>query len=299
MFSSLCSEIVLADESNYTKGRNYKNKNYKICKITPHHMAVKWTGRRCAESFQNPSRGASANYCIGYEGEIVGCVDEDNRAWTSGSRENDYQAITIECSNDTTGGNWHISDATIESLIKLCVDICSRYNFLMYYDETPNGSLTRHNMFQATSCPGEYLQSKFYEIAKRVNEILTGKIKYKAHIQDKGWTEWVYEGQVVGTTGESKRVEAIIIDGIDEIDLEYRVHMEGIGWGSWVNKGEIAGTTGESRRIEAIEIKSNKILEVQEHIQEIGWLPASVGTDVKVGTEGKSLRLEAFKISVR
>lgn len=148
--SDLTNSVLLADASNYTQGRN----GNRVCKITPHHMAGILSGEECAKLFQNPNRNASANYCIGISGDIVLSVDEDNRAWTSGNRENDYQAITIECSND--GGEetgWHISDATWNSLVKLCVDICKRYGFTLNYTGDASGSLTRHNMFQNTSCP--------------------------------------------------------------------------------------------------------------------------------------------------
>ena len=40
------------------------------------------------------------------------------------------------------------------------------------------------------------------------------------------------------------------------------------------------------------------MLEVQEHIQDVGWMPSSKGTNIKIGTEGKSLRIEAFKINL-
>ena len=52
------------------------------------------------------------------------------------------------------------------------MDICRRYGFRLNYDGTPNGSLTRHNMFAATSCPGPYLQGRFEELAKVVNDRL-------------------------------------------------------------------------------------------------------------------------------
>ena len=74
--------------------------------------------------------------------------------------------------------------------------------------------------------------------------------------------------------------------------------MENIGWSNWVSNGQVAGTTGQCRRIEAIEIKANKTLEVQEHVQNVGWMPVSKGTNIRIGTEEKSLRLEAFKINV-
>ena len=169
-FSSLIRSQVLASANNYTNGR----KGHKICKITPHHMAGVLSGEQCARIFQNPNRQASANYCIGNDGGIVGCVDENNRAWTSSSSSNDCQAITIEVSNCEIGGEWKISDAAWNALIKLCVDICTRYDFKLTYDGTPNGSLTRHNMFANTNCPGQYLQGKFQELANTVNSILEG-----------------------------------------------------------------------------------------------------------------------------
>ncbi len=163
--SNLVSKVIEAHSSNYSKGRNGK----KVCKITPHHAAGVLSAEQLAKIFQNSSRNASANYCIGNNGEIVCGVGEENRAWTSGSRENDYQAITIEVSNSENGGEWRISEKAWNSLVNLCADICKRYNFKLVYDGTPNGSLTRHNMFQATNCPGPYLQSRFAELANVVN----------------------------------------------------------------------------------------------------------------------------------
>ena len=171
--SSLATRYVPASTNNYTQGR----RGYKICKITPHHMAGKLSAQRCGELFQNPNRQASSNYGIGYDGEIACYVDEENRAWTSSNRANDCQAITIEVSNSGTGGNWLIPDAAWNSLVNLCVDICKRYGFRLTYDGTPNGSLTRHNMFANTNCPGPYLQGRFPELVQVVNSRLDGENK--------------------------------------------------------------------------------------------------------------------------
>lgn len=150
MHSNLCDGVYIADSSNYTKGRN----GYSICKFTPHMMAGILTGKQCAVNiFQNPNRNASANYCIGNDGDIVCNVEEENRAWTSSNRTNDYQAITVEVSNCEIGGEWKVSDKAWNSLVNLVVDVCKRYNFRLHYDGTPNGSLTTHNMFANTSCP--------------------------------------------------------------------------------------------------------------------------------------------------
>ena len=168
--SNLANIVVEANPNNYTQGR----KGYKVCKITPHHMAGVLSAKRCGEIFQSPNRQASANYGIGNDGEIACYVGEENRAWTSSNRTNDCQAITIEVSNCEIGGDWKISDAAWNSLVRLCVDICTRYDFKLSYDGTPNGSLTRHNMFANTNCPGKYLQDRFKELADTVNKILDG-----------------------------------------------------------------------------------------------------------------------------
>lgn len=122
------------------------------------------------------------------------------------------------------------------------------------------------------------------------------QLRYRAHIQQIGWTDWKNAGEVVGTEGQAKRIEAIQIDL--KQGCKYRVHMENIGWGEWTNNREVAGTTGEGRKIEAIEIEANVDLVANEHVQDIGWFPDSKGKHILMGTQGKNLRLEAFKINI-
>ena len=169
--SKLASKTMLAHSNNYTVGRN----GYKVCKFTPHHMAAIWTGEHCAESFQNPYREASANYCIGYDGTIVCSVPEENRAWTSADYYNDSMAITVEVANDTGSPNWTVSDASWNALVDLAVDVCTRYGFRLDYTGTPSGTLTEHCMFASTLCPGPYLHPKMKELEREVNARLDGK----------------------------------------------------------------------------------------------------------------------------
>ena len=167
-YSKLCDIIVPASTSNYTAKRNNT-----INKFTPHHVAGCLTAQQIANIFANPNRKASANYGIGIDGKIVGMVGEEARAWTSSSPANDHQAITVEISNDQVGGDWHVSDLCIERLIDLMVEIRQRTTKEIYvYDGTVNGTVTRHNMFSNTNCPGTYLQSKFPYIVEQVNKRL-------------------------------------------------------------------------------------------------------------------------------
>lgn len=101
-------------------------------------------------------------------------VPEEYRAWTSSSRWNDCRAITIEVSD--CDWDWNISEKAWNSLVNLCVDICRRYGFRLEYDGTKNGSLTRHNMYANTNCPGDPFQARFPELANTVNSIIDGGV---------------------------------------------------------------------------------------------------------------------------
>lgn len=150
---------------------------YPITKITIHHMACNLSVEDCLAGFADPRRQASANYVIGSDGRIGLCVEEKDRAWTSGSFENDSRAVTIEVANDKGEPTWHVSDKALQSLLDLCVDICRRNNITaLRFTGDASGSLTMHKYFQATACPGPYLEGKFAWIAAVVNARLAGRV---------------------------------------------------------------------------------------------------------------------------
>jgi len=78
-------------------------------------------------------------------------------------------------------------------------------------------------------------------------------LRYRVHVADLGWLPWVCTGEMSGTTGQSRRVEAIQIDVNPMINkhVTYKAHLQDIGWTEWIRNTEIAGTTGESRRLDA------------------------------------------------
>lgn len=164
------------------KSPNYSSRNgKKIKKITIHHMAGNLTVKQCGNVFASSSRQASANYGVDNNGGVGLYVDEKYRAWTSSNRANDEVAVTIEVANDGGAPNWHVSKKALEKTIDLCVDICERNGIdRLNYNGKKSGTLTRHNMFAATSCPGSYLQSKFPYIEKEVNKRLAEKDEEKA-----------------------------------------------------------------------------------------------------------------------
>ncbi|MDE6635947.1 MAG: N-acetylmuramoyl-L-alanine amidase, partial [Lachnospiraceae bacterium] len=161
--SALATARYPAHANNYWGDRQ----GTKIDRIIIHHMAATWTAKRCCESFQDPKRGASANYCIGKDGEIAVCVDEVYASGCSSNRDADMHGITIEVGNNVTGGQWTVSDKALTSLIKLCADIAKR-NGLGKLVKGKN--LCWHQMYAATACPGPYLISKLDLICDEVNK---------------------------------------------------------------------------------------------------------------------------------
>lgn len=81
-------------------------------------------------------------------------------------------------------------------------------------------------------------------------------VAYKAHMQDFGWLPEAADGAVGGTTGESRRAEAVKMHlvGCEGYTVFYRVFMHGKGWSGWCSNGQVVGTVGESRQLEAVEI---------------------------------------------
>lgn len=166
--SSLIDYIYLSPNADFPR-------NDEIRKLTIHHMAGDLSLEGLGETFSHRDRRASANYAIDSSGRVALYVEEDNRAWTSSSRENDNQAVTIEVANDEVGGDWHVSDEAYETLIMLCTDICQRNGITkVCFTGNTEGNLTLHKMFYSeTECPGPYLESRIGDIAAAVNQQLT------------------------------------------------------------------------------------------------------------------------------
>jgi uncharacterized protein YjdB len=128
------------------------------------------------------------------------------------------------------------------------------------------------------------------------------RVSYQAHVQDEGWLEWVDEGEVAGTTGESRRMEALKVKLSRHFrgHICYSAHVQNIGWMDKKCDGRTAGTTGRSLRMEAVKIwlkdapRHHKVC-YSAHVQNIGWMDKKCDGDT-AGTTGRSLRMEAVKI---
>ena len=117
------------------------------------------------------------------------------------------------------------------------------------------------------------------------------KVEYEAHVQNIGWQGVKRDGQIAGTVGESKRLEALRINCQG---IKFKGHIQNIGWTSERLSGEVVGTAGEDLRLEAVQIFKDGI-KYRVHIQNKGWTDWKSSGEV-AGTVGESLRIEAIEI---
>lgn len=125
---------------------------------------------------------------------------------------------------------------------------------------------------------------------------------YSVHAKDIGWMCETFSGETAGTTGESRRLEAVRIRlNVTEGDICYSVHAANLGWLPYVKNGEIAGTIGESRRIEAIKIRLENLpgfsVMYRVHMKQKGWSDWKLD-DAVAGTTGESRRIEAIEVKI-
>ena len=150
---------------------------------------------------------------------------------------------------------------------------------------------------------------------------ISGSVVYQAHVENVGWQKEVKDGQLAGTVGKNKHIEALRIKLTDQLaekyDIYYRVNIEGRGWLDWTVNGGDSGSTGLDLAVRGIEIKicakdgeehpevgANALVTsdnfgnivYQAHVQNIGW-KKQVADGENAGTVGKNLGIEGIKIN--
>ena len=82
----------------------------------------------------NATKQVSANYVVANDGTAYGVVDEEDRAWTSGSSTDggrgaawDRRSITFEILDQTGAPDWTVSAAAQETVARIVADCSRRY----------------------------------------------------------------------------------------------------------------------------------------------------------------------------
>lgn len=138
-----------------------------------------------------------------------------------------------------------------------------------------------------------------------IEKIKIPTVLYSSHVEDKGWQTTVKNGQLSGTEGKNKQLEAvkIAVEGVDGLEIKYTSHVQDYGWMSEVKNNQVSGTTGKAKQLEALKINlagsKAGLYDVyyRVHVADIGWLDwAKNGQEA--GTTGLAKQLEAFEIKI-
>ena len=141
---------------------------------------------------------------------------------------------------------------------------------------------------------------------KLVNVPSTAHIKYRVYIYGKGWQDYVQDGEIAGTTGKNRMIEAIQIEieGLEKYTVEYQAHVQDIGWQVWALNGMNAGTIEQGLRIESARIrivkKENTVVpqvKYSSHNATNGWT-SYVKNGNTSGSENNAIKLDAIKIAL-
>ena len=154
---------------------------------------------------------------------------------------------------------------------------------------------------------GEAAPTDVAEVSSAVSFAYLGNpgVTYHSHVQTYGWQDWVNDGEMSGTTGESKRLEGFEakLGASANGGIEYRTHVQTYGWQDWKADGEMSGTEGESKRLEALQIRLTGDLAnhfdvwYRTHVQTFGWLGWAKNGE-SAGTEGLSRRMETMQVCI-
>lgn len=158
---------------------HWSQRTSKIDTITIHCAVGLVDSTSIARYLDTMTNDASANYCIGKDGDITCMIPEKYRSWCSSNSANDDRAITIEVASETSSP-YKVPTLAMASLIDLLVDICSRHLIRLKWSWDANErrnhvggcNMTVHRDFSAKSCPGDFLYDNMQAIADTVNRRL-------------------------------------------------------------------------------------------------------------------------------
>lgn len=250
--------------------------------------------------------------------------DDMNCAYHCGNTDGNVNYLSIEVCQSM--GDLETFKQNEERALQWCADKCKLYGIV------PSMSTIRlHKEVYATACPHRSVEihggdnaTKEYFI-KRIKQLMNnepkkavdpdgivndkvgtlqpsgdklGELNYKCHVRCKGWLNWTCDGNTGGSIGQSRRIEALMINPIGKMNVS--VHMKGIGDKTFKNvtKDTVIGTTGESRRIESVKIDSDDTVYLYRvHQKSYGWSDWCINGQW-AGVKGKSKQIEAIEIKV-
>ena len=132
--------------------------------------------------------------------------------------------------------------------------------FVVLKGTVESSQLVKHTILAAETLDSGAGSVTLQFDANQVAGPIVDGIHNEVHVQNTGWTGGAQDGELAGTTGQSRRLEAVrgSLNGdalMDGHSVWYRVHAQTYGWLGWAHDGEPAGTAGLAKRAEAIDVQ--------------------------------------------
>ncbi len=196
-------------------------------------------------------------------------------------------------SNGTLSGTEHQSKRLEAIKIRLVGDISNYYDIYYRVHIEDFGWLdwTKNGEAAGSQGLGKRLESIQIKLVEKNDTSIqpSGKsfiikdsfLHYRVHVQDYGTLDFVSEGEIAGTTGKSKRVEAfqIQIDSSLQGNVLYQSFVERSGWeDEMIESNQFSGTTGQAKAIQLIKLSlTDELAEYYDiyyrvHSSNYGWL---------------------------
>ncbi|MEY8413888.1 GH25 family lysozyme [Lachnospiraceae bacterium 62-26] len=141
-------------------------------------------------------------------------------------------------------------------------------------------------------------------MAVKVPASVKNAIRYSAHVENTGWMQSVKNGNVAGTVGMNRKLEAfeIKVQDLPGVNVEYCAYVDG-NWQNYVSNGNVAGTIGQNKPAEIIKVKltgenaKNYNIYYRVYVNSVGWM-GWTSNDEPAGTLGYNDPIEAYQIAL-
>ncbi len=144
---------------------------------------------------------------------------------------------------------------------------------------------------------------------KYIKGLTDSDITFNGNIQGSGNSGTLSNGQILGVTGQAKRLETLSIklnnseSNMPSGAVVYNTHVSNVGWTSDVNNGAVSGSTNGANGLESVKIHLTGDMAryydiyYRAHVQKLGWMGWAKNGQA-AGTTKLGLRLEALQIKL-
>jgi hypothetical protein len=194
--------------------------SYKKTMVTLHHNAAVLSHEGVLNVWK--TRPASAHFDVDGSGAVAQYVNVNEYAWACGDTRGNETSISIEMCNQSTGGNYPVSDITWKSAARL-----AGWLFAHVIGTRPTSStLVPHHHWSSTSCFGPYMDSIYPRVLTEA-QLAYDQFTHPIPLEDSNMKNLILAQHKGGP-------DVWVGDGILRRHVEDPTELEGLQW--WIGE---------------------------------------------------------------